>query len=107
MADKEARKKTDFSSAVRYTPDPLTGLDGEQVKERVANGFANYDATVGTKSVSRIIIGHLMTLFNLVNIIIAIALVAAFHLSALGVMHINDTDAYSVFKLYQSLHHPL
>ena len=76
MAEKEARKKTDFSSAVRYTPDPLTGLDDEQVKERVANGFVNYDATVGTKSVSRIIIGHLMTLFNLVNIIIAIALVA-------------------------------
>ena len=76
MSDKIRHTKTDFSSAVRYTPDPMTGLDDEKGKERVENGFVNYDSTVGTKSVTKIVLGHLMTLFNLVNIIIALALVA-------------------------------
>ncbi len=76
MSDKSKKKRPDFSSAVRYLPDAQTGLNDKQVKERTEHGFVNYDSAVGTKSVSRIIIGHLMTLFNLVNIIIAVALLA-------------------------------
>ena len=61
--------------AIRYSPSPDTGLDEKTVAERIAGGFTNTDTAVGTKSIPRIIASHLMTVFNLVNFIIALALI--------------------------------
>ncbi|MDD4124426.1 MAG: HAD-IC family P-type ATPase [Eubacteriales bacterium] len=74
MASEHIRKKADFKKAERYAPSPETGLNTSQVELRVSEGYVNYNSTVKTKSVTRIVIGHLMTLFNLVNIVIFIAL---------------------------------
>ncbi len=72
---KNKQKTLDFSAAVRYDPSPETGLSTAQVNERLEHGYVNFDATVKTKSVPRIIAEHLMTVFNLVNALIAAALI--------------------------------
>ncbi|MBQ6042829.1 MAG: HAD-IC family P-type ATPase [Clostridia bacterium] len=69
------KQTVDFSAAPRYAVLPEYGLDETQIRERQENGYANFDAAIKTKSVPRIIASHLMTLFNLVNIIIAFALI--------------------------------
>ena len=69
------KQTVDFSAAPRYAVLPEYGLGEDQVRERQENGYTNFDAAIKTKSVPRIIASHLMTLFNLVNIIIAFALI--------------------------------
>ena len=69
------KQTVDFSVAPRYAVLPEYGLGEDQVRERQENGYTNFDAAIKTKSVPRIIASHLMTRFNLVNIIIAFALI--------------------------------
>ena len=51
-----------------------TGLTSAQVAERVAAGKVNANADVKTKSVPRIVRDNLFTLFNLVNLVLGIAI---------------------------------
>ncbi|MGI6715890.1 MAG: HAD-IC family P-type ATPase [Eubacteriales bacterium] len=74
MVDEKKKKKVDFDKAIRYNPSPATGLTSSQVESRKTEGYVNYSSQVKTKSVPKIILGHLLTLFNLVNIIIFFAL---------------------------------
>ncbi|MBO4888786.1 MAG: HAD-IC family P-type ATPase [Firmicutes bacterium] len=53
----------------------LRGLTSAEVEERIATGQSNRTGG-GTKSVGRIIWEHSMTLFNIVNLILAIAVAA-------------------------------
>lgn len=50
----------------------LRGLSAQEVAERVAKGRVNTNADVKTKSVSQIVRDHTMTLFNAVNLCLAI-----------------------------------
>lgn len=75
MLGGKKKNKVDFSKARRFKVACERGLASSQVQSRIYDGYVNYDSAVKTKSVARIIASHLMTLFNLVNIIIAIALV--------------------------------
>lgn len=61
---------------VRLTPDPRMGLSAEQVKHRLAEGLFNQENTLPTKSVGRIIRDNACTLFNLINLILAAAILA-------------------------------
>lgn len=70
-----AHSKIDFDKAERYAPLPESGLSKEQVRERRHNGFTNFDSNVKTKSASKIILSNTLTVFNLVNLIIAVALI--------------------------------
>lgn len=55
-------------------PDILTGLNAEEVRLRTEAGLDNRSAILKTKSIPRIVREHLMTLFNLINLLMAAAL---------------------------------
>lgn len=61
---------------MRYTPDADMGLTDEQVQNRAQQNLFNYDTTVPTKSVGTIIRENLCTIFNLINGILALAVLS-------------------------------
>ncbi len=67
------RKKPIQPSSLR-TPDMLTGLTAREVRERTEAGLSNRSALPKTKSVPCILREHLLTLFNFVNLLLALAL---------------------------------
>ena len=50
-----------------------TGLTEKEVKERQEKGLINYDTTVPTKTIKRILYENFFTLFNIINLILGIA----------------------------------
>ena len=60
----------------RFEPKFNEGLNDEQVKQRMENNLVNHDTTVPTKSVKRILYENFFTLFNLLNLVLAIAIFA-------------------------------
>ena len=60
----------------RFEPDFKEGLNDEQVKQRIDSNLVNYDTTVPTKSVKKILYENFFTLFNLLNLALAIAIFA-------------------------------
>lgn len=84
----------DMSKAVRYSPTIETGLTDEQVAERKANGFVNNDKPLPTKSIKRIFYDNIVTLFNILNLLLGIAvfLVGSYkNMLFLGVMLCNTS----------------
>ncbi len=70
----------------------ITGLTQEQVKQRQEEGKVNYDTTVPTKSIKKIIQDNFFTLFNIINLILGIAifLVGSYkNMLFLGIIIIN------------------
>lgn len=57
----------------RVNPDPKTGLNDLQANERLRGGYYNKESTLPTKSIGRIVRDNVFTLFNLINIILAAA----------------------------------
>lgn len=51
-----------------------TGLTEKEVKERQEKGLINYDTTVPTKTIKRILFENFFTLFNIINLILGIAI---------------------------------
>lgn len=51
-----------------------TGLTTNQIKERIEKNLVNYDTSVKTKSIKMIICNNLFTLFNFINLILALAI---------------------------------
>ena len=60
----------------RYNPKLNIGLTASQVEERHKDNLVNFNTDVKTKSVKEIIIENSFTLFNIINIILAIAIIA-------------------------------
>ncbi len=52
----------------------LTGLTSQEVSERIQVGKVNADADVRTRSIPRIILDNICTLFNAVNLVLALAI---------------------------------
>lgn len=52
------------------------GLSSNQVKEREKKGLVNYNTEVPTKSIKKILYDNFFTLFNLINLILGIAVFA-------------------------------
>ena len=59
-----------------YKVNPDTGLTEAEVEQRRAEGKTNVDDAGQTKTVKQIIIGNVCTLFNLINVVLAIAVLA-------------------------------
>jgi len=57
---------------MRYNPNMNKGLTEQQVNERVSNNLVNYDTSVPTKKISQIILGNIFTLFNFLNLGLAL-----------------------------------
>ena len=51
------------------------GLSSEEVKKRKAEGKANVSANLKTKSFGRIFYDNICTLFNLINVLLFLALI--------------------------------
>lgn len=74
--------------------DSKKGLNNEQVKQRQQEGKVNYDTTVPTKSIKKILFDNFFTLFNLINLILGIAIfsVGSYkNMLFLGIIIINTT----------------
>ncbi len=56
--------------------DRKTGLTKDEVKQRINAGKVNYDTTTPSKSIKQILIENTCTLFNFINIVLGIAIVA-------------------------------
>ncbi len=66
-------RKFFMDNVIRYNPSADKGLTSEQVAERIADGLINVDTNPPTKSVLQIVKDNIFTLFNLVNLILFIA----------------------------------
>ena len=60
----------------RLYPDPDAGLTEEQVRARMEAGQQNFDSTPATRTEKQIVLRNICTLFNLVNIIFFVAIIA-------------------------------
>ncbi len=67
------RRKNLQPSSLR-TADMLTGLTAREVRERTDAGLSNRSSLPKTKSVPCILREHLLTLFNFINLLLALAL---------------------------------
>lgn len=59
----------------RYHPKANFGLSKDEVKNRIKEGLTNEDKSISTKSIKDIIRENTLTLFNFVNLVLAIALI--------------------------------
>ena len=78
------------------------GLNDNEVEKRIKRGLVNYDTTVKTKSVKRIIYENFFTLFNILNLILGIIIfvVGSYkNLLFLVVMLVN-----TIISTYQEIH---
>ena len=55
--------------------EPLLGLSSAEVSERIAAGKVNVNTDLKSKSVKELIIENLCTLFNLINLVLAILVI--------------------------------
>ena len=62
---------------IRYNPNINIGLTDKQVEERYKDNLVNFDTEVPTKSVKQIITNNIFTIFNFLNLVLAIAIVIA------------------------------
>lgn len=74
---KRIRPASDMSKAVRYSPEYNVGLNDEQVKERMDNGYVNVTSKKKGKSYGSIICSNVFTFFNILTFIVAAALIWA------------------------------
>ncbi len=68
-----ASQQTENKNVVRYSPSTENGLTDVQVRERFESGLVNDDKPLPTKSIKRIFYDNIVTLFNVINIILGLA----------------------------------
>ena len=86
---------------VRYNPDMKYGLTNKEVEERVKNKLLNISEIPKTKTIKQIVLSHIFTLFNILNIClgICICLVESYrNLLFLGVVFCN-----TIIGIYQEI----
>lgn len=59
----------------RYTPDIKCGLTNYEVDKRIKDNLVNIYTEVGKKTVSEIVKENVLTLFNIINVVLAIAVI--------------------------------
>lgn len=91
---KTSKEAIKSENAERFDVSQDTGLNDEQVAQRIAEGLVNNDRPLPTKSIKRIFYDNIVTLFNILNILLGIAvfLVGSYkNMLFLGVMLFNTT----------------
>ncbi len=53
--------------------DEIKGLTNEEIQYRIENNMVNYDTSIPTKSIKQILCENFITLFNILNLLLAIA----------------------------------
>ena len=69
----KASQPTESKAVVRYFPSIDKGLTDAQVRDRFDDGLVNNDKPLPTKSIKRIFYDNIVTLFNVINIILGLA----------------------------------
>ena len=64
-----------LNNVLRHNPSNDFGLTNLQVKERISAGLINVDKSISSKSISSIVKDNLLTLFNFINLVLAIAII--------------------------------
>ena len=78
------------------------GLNTDEVQERIDKGLVNYDTTVKTKSIKRIIFENFFTLFNILNIAFGIVIFCVGSYKNLLFLVIMLTN--TIISTYQEIH---
>ena len=86
----------------RYNPDKNIGLNKEQVNERIKDNLVNFNTNVKTKSAKEIILENTVTLFNIINVILAVAIILVGSYKNLGFLLIIVLN--TVISTFQELH---
>lgn len=86
----------------RYNPDKNIGLSKEQVNERIKDNLVNFNTNVKTKSAKEIILENTVTLFNIINVILAVAIILVGSYKNLGFLLIIVLN--TVISTFQELH---
>ena len=76
----------------RFSPDIKKGLNDAEIESRIKENLVNYDTTVPTKSIKRILYENIFTLFNFLNLFLGLAvfLVGSYkNMLFLGIVIIN------------------
>ena len=79
-------------NAERFKATQEQGLTEEQVRQRISEGLVNDDQALPTKSIKRIFYDNIVTLFNVLNLLLGIAVfcVGSYkNMLFLGVMFFN------------------
>ena len=76
MRDKRGASTPSRPKLEEIYADPATGLTQRQVEERVAKGYVNSPVEPPTKTVGQIILGNLLTYFNLIFFLLAACIIA-------------------------------
>lgn len=61
------------TKVLRYAPNSKVGLTKQQIEERKAHNLVNHDMTQKTKSIKAIIYSNFFTIFNFMNLLLALA----------------------------------
>ena len=61
----------------RYNPDINQGLTDKQINSRIKENLINFDTSIPTKSISKILYDNFFTLFNFINLVLALAVFVA------------------------------
>ncbi len=67
------KKEEQVTDKKRFYPNILKGLSYSQIEQRKTEGLVNYDTSFPSKSIKSILLENIFTLFNLINIALAIA----------------------------------
>lgn len=86
----------------RYNSDKNIGLSKEQVNERIKDNLVNFNTNVKTKSAKEIILENTVTLFNIINTILAVAIILVGSYKNLGFLLIIVLN--TVISTFQELH---
>ena len=86
----------------RYNSDKNIGLSKEQVNERIKDNLVNFNTNVKTKSAKEIILENTVTLFNIINAILAVAIILVGSYKNLGFLLIIVLN--TVISTFQELH---
>ncbi|MCI9272849.1 MAG: cation-translocating P-type ATPase [Clostridiales bacterium] len=68
-------KQETQNDGIRFQPDHQEGLTAQQVASRIREGLVNYETDIPTKSIGRIVRDNVCTLFNLINAVLAVAVI--------------------------------
>lgn len=60
----------------KYLSNIKKGLTTKEVEERIKKKLVNYDTTLPTKSKKQIVIDNVLTLFNIINLVLAVAVIS-------------------------------
>lgn len=68
-------KNKNLSNIKRYNPKASFGLTDAQVSCRINDGLTNFDDQIKTKTIGKIVKDNILTLFNILNFALALAIV--------------------------------